>query len=207
MPIPPLHKRIFEISKKYNLGHIGSNITAVDIIDEIYSIKKSNDKFVLSSGHAGLALYVVLEKYEKLDAEKLYQKHFTHPNRDVMDGIHASSGSLGCGVTIALGMAMANRKNNIYCLMSDGEIFEGSFWEVCNVKHKYCVNNFHLYVNINGFSCIEEISSDYISRKVFCNDSTVKIKRTSYKDYPFLDGVKAHYYNLTDKDLQLIKHI
>src|SRR2546427_251920 len=62
-----LKKRIIEISYKNKLSHIGSCLTAVDIIDEIYAIKKPNEKFILSSGHAGLALYCVIEKYTKGD--------------------------------------------------------------------------------------------------------------------------------------------
>ena len=58
-----LKKRILEISYKKKLSHLGSCLTAVDIIDEIFKIKKPDEKFVLSSGHAALALYVVLEKY------------------------------------------------------------------------------------------------------------------------------------------------
>ena len=79
-----LKKRIFDISFRHKLSHLGSCLTAVDIIDEIYSIKKPDERFVLSSGHAGLALYVVLEKYNQgdatglvqgLDAEKIFNHH------------------------------------------------------------------------------------------------------------------------------------
>ena len=67
----PLHDRIIEISKKHNLSHLGSCLTSVDIIDEIYSVKKPDEKFILSCGHAGLALYVVLEKYRNYDTERI----------------------------------------------------------------------------------------------------------------------------------------
>ena len=82
-----LKRRILDLSHKYKLSHIGSCLTAVDLIDGIYKVKKPDEPFILSQGHAGLALYVVLEKYEKRNPEKLILKHGTHPNRDIKNGI------------------------------------------------------------------------------------------------------------------------
>ena len=67
-----LKKRILEIAYKNNLSHLGSYFSALGIIDEIYSKKNSEDIFILSSGHAALALYVVLEKYHGHNAEIIY---------------------------------------------------------------------------------------------------------------------------------------
>src|SRR5689334_7883129 len=117
----PLQNRIKTISRKLNLSHLGSNLTAVGIIDRIYQKRKPHEPFVLSCGHAGLALYVVLEKYLGKNAEELYLKHGTHPNRDIENGIYCSTGSLGWGLTIAAGMAFADRERNVWCLISDGE--------------------------------------------------------------------------------------
>ena len=69
-----LKKRILEIAYKNKLSHLGSYLSSVDIIDKIYAKKNPNDIFILSSGHAALALYVVLEKYENRDAEELFKK-------------------------------------------------------------------------------------------------------------------------------------
>ena len=88
MHLNDLQKRILDISYKHKLSHLSSNLTAVGIIDEIYCLRKDNDPFILSSGHAGLALYVVLEKYYGLDAEKLFKKHGVHPNRDIKDKLY-----------------------------------------------------------------------------------------------------------------------
>src|SRR5438874_161410 len=95
-----LHDRIIEISKKYKLSHLGSCLTAIDIIEEIYNEKQEDEKFVLSSGHAGLALYVVLEKYG-FDAEILLKHCGIHPKRMYGYGIDCSTGSLGHGLPIA----------------------------------------------------------------------------------------------------------
>ena len=62
MVIKGLKKRILDIAFKNKLSHLGSYLSAVDIVDEIYNKKDKNDIFILSSGHAALALYVVLEK-------------------------------------------------------------------------------------------------------------------------------------------------
>jgi transketolase N-terminal domain/subunit len=70
MHINELEKRILEISYKNKLSHLSSNLTAVNIIDEIYCIKGNTNPFILSSGHAGLALYVVLEKYYGINISK-----------------------------------------------------------------------------------------------------------------------------------------
>jgi transketolase N-terminal domain/subunit len=70
-----LKKRILEIAFKNKLSHLGSYLSSLEIIEEIYKNKKSEDIFILSSGHAALALYVVLEAYEGKNAEELFKKH------------------------------------------------------------------------------------------------------------------------------------
>lgn len=187
-----LHDRIMEISRKYKLSHLGSCLTAVDIIDEIYSVKNKEDRFVLSCGHAGLALYVVLAKYigGALDAEELFKFHGVHPNRDC-GGIHCSTGSLGQGLPIALGMAMADRSRNVYCLISDGEATEGTIWEVGNVMRKYSVDNLKVYCNWNGWGAYDATDANiaYLLRKLIPG---ITIVFTSVQQYGF-KGQDAHY--------------
>lgn len=186
-----MHDRILEISRKHNLSHLGSNLTAVSIIDHIYKIKSHDEPFIASNGHCGLALYVVLEKYEKRDAEQLYLKHGTHPNRD--EGIYCSTGSLGQGLPIALGMALADRTKNVYCLISDGESFEGTIWETANAMHRYHVTNLHIFCNWNGYSAYDTVNIDHINR---LNDLfkglNFKVIKTNVEDYG-LYGLSAHY--------------
>ena len=184
-----LHERIIEISKKLHLSHLGSCLTAVDIIDDIYLLKNYSEKFVLSCGHAGLALYVVLEKYYGLDAEALYMKHGTHPNRD--DYIDCSTGSLGMGLSIAVGMALADRTKKVYCIISDGECFEGLIWEAANVIRKYRVNNLKVYLNFNGFSAYDKVHRRMVGLMVEILPS-IDIIYTNVEDYG-LSGISAHY--------------
>jgi transketolase len=186
-----IKNRILDISKKHNLSHIGSCMTAADIISDIYFDKKKDEPFILSSGHAGLALYCVLEAYHGQDAEELYLKHGTHPNRDLADGIYCSTGSLGLGLSIALGMAISNKDRNVYCLISDGESFEGICYEVANVIHKYKVSNLKIYLNYNGFAAYDSVGQDHINRlKVLFPE--MKVIKTNVEDYG-LKGLEAHY--------------
>ena len=89
-----LSKKILEIAYKHKLSHLGSYFSSVDIIDYIYEEKGDEDIFILSSGHCALALYVVLEKYHGLDAEKLFKKHGGHPHLCEEDHIYCSTGGL-----------------------------------------------------------------------------------------------------------------
>jgi transketolase len=189
-----LHNRIIEISKKLNLSHLGSNLTSVDIIDEIYGKKKSDDPFILSAGHAGLALYVVLEKYYGHDAEFLFTRFGTHPERSPEWHIYCSTGSLGHGLPIAVGMALADRGRNVYCLISDGECTEGTIWEAMNVIRKYNIENIKIYLNWNGWSAYDEVDLRMLSDVVALHPG-IQLWRTQVEDYG-LEGLSAHYIKL-----------
>ena len=208
MHLNELEKRILEISYKHKLSHLSSNLTAVNIIDEIYCIKKDHEPFVLSSGHAGLALYVVLEKYHGIDAERLHKKHGVHPNRDLKDKIFYSSGSLGCGLPAAVGMALANRKRNVYCLISDGEMFEGSIYESFNIIVKEKINNLNVFLNLNGYSALAELDKDRVYRiaKTLLPSIEVRLTTATYKKIPLIEGVQGHYKVLSLNDFEVLKN-
>lgn len=194
-----LKRRLIEISYKNKLSHLGSVLTAVDIIDEIYSTKKSDEPFILSSGHAGLALYTVIEKYEGVDAESIFNHHEVHPDRCSQCHIYCSTGSLGQGLPIAVGMALANRKKNVYCLISDGEMAEGSVYEAMNVMKREHVGNLKLYVNWNGWTAYGKAGYPVLDM----NNLPIadgNFKKTSAEQFPFLKGLDAHYYTMKEED-------
>src|SRR5690349_4790638 len=89
-----LRLRIMQLSHNSNLSHLGSCLTVIDLIDEIYRTKKRDEKFILSNGHAGIALYVILEKHGFLK-EKQIKILNIHPDRHLKHDIHVSTGSLG----------------------------------------------------------------------------------------------------------------
>ena len=103
-----LYKRLLDICYERQLHHLGSYFSALQIIDQIYSEMDKDDIFILSNGHAVVALYVILEKYYGLDAVELHEKYGDHPKRNELDKLHCSTGSLGMGVTVAVGRALAN---------------------------------------------------------------------------------------------------
>lgn len=189
-----LHDRIFEISRKYHLAHLGSSLTSAFIIDEIFSIKEPDEPFILSSGHAGLALYVVIEKYAGIDAEAIYKEHGTHPHREdwfLKDIFPCSTGSLGWGLSIATGMALADRSKNVYCLISDGESFEGLIYESANVIRKYKITNLKVYMNFNGYSAFDAVELWQLKNmRMLLPDLNIRI--TDVEDYG-LKGLAAHY--------------
>ena len=197
--IENLKKRILEISYKHKLSHIGSCLTALPIICEIYEQKREEDIFILSSGHAGLALYVVLETIYGYDAEKLFIKFGVHPSRDLDHNIFCSTGSLGIGVTIGVGAALASPHKNIYILCSDGESFEGSFWE--SLRFAAQLNNCRIFINLNGFSAYNIVDVNKLTHMLYSFSSDINIRYTNVEQYPFLKGMAAHYYVMAESDL------
>lgn len=220
-----IRKRILQISHKYQLSHLGSCLSVVDLIVAIYEVKKPDEKFILSAGHGAVALYTVLERYNSVDAEELFIKHGVHPSRDDMLGIHCSSGSLGHGLPIAVGMALANRAKNVYCIITDGECAEGSVWEAFRIASENKLNNLKLLVNSNGYGAYSEISiynlkngmrafgwnvikTDGHNIKKLKNllknsrkrKPTVILAATKVNQLPFLKGLDAHYKMMSEGD-------
>ena len=197
-----LKKRIVTIAYKNKLGHLGSYFSSVSIINEIYSKMNEDDIFILSSGHAALALYVVLEKYKGVDAEMLFAKHGGHPHRDEENFIHCSTGSLGLGICVALGRAVANPKRKVYVLISDGEAAEGSVWESLKTIYEENITNIEVYVNVNGYCAYKTVDESYIENRLVAFLPTINIRHTSVEEFPFLKGLNAHYHVMNDHNYQ-----
>jgi len=195
-----LKKRIAIIAYKNKLGHLGSYFSSVDIIDEIYSKMDRDDIFILSSGHAALALYVCLEKYKGQDAEALFLKHGGHPHRDEKRGIYCSTGSLGLGLTIALGRAVANKNRRVHVLISDGECAEGSIWEALKTIVEQKIDNIEVHVNVNGYAAYMEIDKSYLEQRLKAFLPSIKIHHTNVEQYSFLKGLNAHYHVMNEEN-------
>ncbi len=188
-----MHERILDISKREGLSHIGSCLTAVDVMEEIFAVKKPEDVFVLDEGHAGLAYYVMLEREGRGNAEDLLRQHGVHPNRDMEHGIEVSSGSLGLAGAVSLGMALADRSRDVWCLTSDGAMAEGIWWEILRIKADLGVDNLKVFVNANGWSALGPVDVDKLEQRIhaFCPD--VQVRRTKV-DEPELQGLAGHYF-------------
>ena len=195
-----LKKRIVEIAFKHKLGHLGSYLSSVEIVDEIFSKMDKDDIFFLSSGHCALALYVCLEKYHGINAEEMFLKHGGHPHRDEQNKIYCSTGSLGLGLPIALGRAVANPNRKVWVLISDGESAEGSIWESLKTIYEENISNIKVFVNINGLCAYKEVDMDYISQRLKSFLPNINLRYTTVEQYPFLKGLNAHYHVMNENN-------
>ena len=197
-----LRKRLVEVAYKNKLGHLGSYFSSLEIIDEIYSKMDKDDIFILSSGHAALALYVCLEKYKGVNADMLFEKHGGHPHRDEENFIYCSTGSLGLGITVALGRAVANPNRKVHVLISDGECAEGSIWESLKTIVEQNITNIEVYVNVNGYAAYMEVNSVYLEQRLKAFLPSINIRYTSVEQFPFLKGLNAHYHVMNEENYQ-----
>jgi len=193
-----LEKRAIDLSYKHKLTHLSSCLTSVNIIDKIYQVKKPDEPFILSNGHAALALYVVLEEKEGKNAEGLYLKHGTHPNRNMEDGIWCTTGSLGMGISVAVGMAIANPRRNVYVLMSDGECAEGVVWESLAIAEKLRVENLRITVVANGYGAYGKIDVDQLDTRLMAFYPTLCMRVNVFGLPEWIQGIDGHYVKLDE---------
>jgi transketolase len=200
-----IEKRIIEITYKEKLSHLSSCLSASPIITEIYNLKKEDEVFILSNGHAGLALYCELERRYGIDPIMLLHKHGIHPGKDLENKLYCSTGSLGSGLPIAVGHALANPSKNVFCLISDGEAAEGSIWESLRFAYVKNLTNLKVYININGMSAYEYLDIEYLQSRLLAFLPWIEIRKSKPTEFPFAKGLLTHYYVLKDYDYNVIK--
>ena len=164
-----LRKNVVDMIMEGNGGHIGGDMSVMDILVQLYfndmNIGPDNmddpdrDRFVMSKGHSVEALYAVLAAKGFFPIEQVIKefskfgsKFIGHPNNK-LPGIEMNSGSLGHGLPVCIGMALAgkmNKKNyRVYTVMGDGELAEGSVWEAAMAGHQYKLDNLCAVVDRN----------------------------------------------------------
>lgn len=195
-----LQKRLIDITYQEKLSHLSSCLSSLPIIEEIYSLKNDDEIFILSNGHAGLALYCVLEDKYGIDPVMLLHKHGIHPCKDLENKLYCSTGSLGCGLPIAVGHALSDRTKKVWCLISDGECAEGSIWEALAFIQNQNIDNLQIYVNINGVCAYEYVDKKYLINRLQSFLPSINIRESEIPSYDFAQGILAHYYVLTQKD-------
>jgi transketolase len=153
-------------------GHPGGSLSALDIIVTLYlnemnhdpknPLWSERDRFVLSKGHGVPALYAVLAHCgyilgdDLMNLRKLGSPLQGHPANRLLPGIEASTGSLGQGLSVALGMALAARigeiqhRYNVYAILGDGELQEGQVWEAAMCAAHYKINNLIVFIDRNN---------------------------------------------------------
>jgi transketolase len=195
-------RRIIDITYEEKLSHLSSCLSAWPIIHEIYDRKADDEVFILSNGHAGLALYCELEYRYGTDPVMLLHKHGIHPGKDLENRLYCSTGSLGSGLPIAVGHALADRNRDVYCMISDGEAAEGSIWESLRFIHDQKLTNLHVYVNINGMTAYDYIDNEYLINRLRAFLPDINIRVSEPPEWDFAKGLLTHYYVLKPEDYQ-----
>jgi transketolase len=156
-----LKKIILELAYTKKEGHIAPSFSVLDILYVLYYkiVDLQHDKVILSKGHASLALYVILYSKGIISKEELYSfcdynsQLGGHPKLNIPLGINASTGSLGHGLPIAIGLALSKKikceEGNVYCIIGDGEANEGSIYESLLLGSQHNLNNLYLIVDNN----------------------------------------------------------
>ncbi len=164
-------KLILEMLEKAGNGHPGGSLSAIDIITALvfHEMKMDpknpewadRDRFVLSKGHGVPALYASLayrgyfKPEDTFTLRQLGSKFQGHPDRVRMPEVEASTGSLGQGLSVAQGMAMAGKLDSkeyrVYCLLGDGETQEGQVWEALMSCGNYKLDNLCVFLDANKY--------------------------------------------------------
>ena len=175
-----LRKNVIDMIVEGKGGHIGGDMSVMDILVELYfeqmNISPENmddpdrDRFVMSNGHSVEALYAVLAAKGFFPIEQVIKefskfgsKFIGHPNNK-LPGIEMNSGSLGHGLPVCVGMALAGKMDErdyrVYTVMGDGELAEGSVWEGAMAAHQYKLDNLCAIVDRNRLQisgCTEDV--------------------------------------------------
>lgn len=175
-----IRKDIIKMLTESGSGHPGGSLSAVEIMTTLYfnemNVDPKNpkdpnrDRFVLSKGHAAPVLYSVLaekgyfNKEELMGLRKIGAMLQGHPNMTYIPGVDMSTGSLGQGISAAVGMALAGKLDEkdyrVYVLLGDGELEEGQVWEASMSAAHYKLDNLTAFVDYNGLQIdgdVEEV--------------------------------------------------
>ena len=200
-----IRRSILKASFKANACHLGSALSCVEILVSLYyKILKKDDIFLFSKASGVSALYAILADKGYFPKSKIayYLKKYPLASKKVPGVIH-SVGSLGHGLSVAAGMALADRKRKVYVLLSDGECQEGSTYEASLFARQHKLTNLYVTIDFNRYQAcgaIKDIldlttSFDFLKRtlpnlKVV---KTIKGKGISFME----DDYTWHYRNLT----------
>lgn len=170
-----IRKSAIKMTHLSGAAHIGSILSIVDIVAVLYNdimninpqnpLHNNRDRFILSKGHAGVAIYAALAELTFFPKEELYDyckdntylsAHISHIN---VPGVEFSTGSLGHGISVAVGMAMAakldNKKHRIFVIIGDGECNEGSIWEAALFANHNQLSNLTVIIDHNKLQSLD----------------------------------------------------
>lgn len=174
-----LRKEIFLTAYKGGMAHLASCFSAIEILYTLYlkgvlrcdpmqSDALSRDHFILSKGHSALALYAVLQKAGFITKAELHSylqpgcRVGGEPRLGDLPGVEATTGSLGHGLPMAVGIALAQKMDKIpfrtYVLLGDGECEEGSIWEAAMAASAFALDNLIVILDCNGLQKTAAVS-------------------------------------------------
>lgn len=161
-------------------AHIGGAFSSMEIMACLYEvanvkpIDEARDRIILSKGHSALSLYTVLwqQGYIKEDELMTFDQNGTsfhvHPNKDINRGLEFPAGSLGLGLSYAVGISIACKKkgfhNMVYAIVGDGECDEGIIWEAAQTAAQYNLGNLTVIVDNNGYQ-VDGATRDVINQE------------------------------------------
>jgi len=164
-----IRQNIVKTVHRAGAGHLGGPLSASDILTALYfevmNINPENpaweerDRFVLSKGHSAIALYSTLAERGYFAVEELHtfdeidSRLQAHPDMNLLPGLDMSTGSLGQGISAAVGMALGAKLKRYsfrtYCMIGDGESQEGQVWEAADIAVKYKLDNLTVILDYN----------------------------------------------------------
>ena len=152
-----LRKKVYDMLVKADDGHCGSVMSLIEIlcaINDTFDLKR--DKLIISKAHGAMACYPILQELGLItekDIEEFRQPGALltmFPNMTI-PGVHATLGSMGHGLGIAAGIAMAQPDINVICVLGEGELYEGSVWEALLFIKHYQLSNLKIVIDRNGY--------------------------------------------------------
>jgi len=166
MKIKPndIRKVTLEMIHSAKSGHVGGSFSIAEIVAYLYSnfdiVSGKKDKLILSKGHAVPAIYAalhlsgVIKKKELLEFRQINSRLQGHPDKVRLPNVTATTGSLGQGLSIAIGHALAHKLNSdefkVFCIVGDGEMQEGQVWESIMLAPKFKLDNLYFIIDANG---------------------------------------------------------
>lgn len=155
-------RQVLKLIHKGGTSHLASNFSCIDIATVLYGTIRPEDEIVWSKGWAAATIYYFLSKQKKLNWDEVME---TFPNapyfglaEPAVNGVHVAGGTMGHGLPVAAGMALARKKLKqggiVHCIMSDGELNEGTTWETAMIARHNKLSNLRVWIDVNKWQAM-----------------------------------------------------
>lgn len=175
-----IRRRLLDLYYRAKCGHIACSLSCIDLIYEVFRSRTSEERFILSKGHAAGALYVVMNEFGLLSDRELETFYAdgtrlaAHPSAHLSSEVPFGLGSLGHGLPLAAGIAytkqLSNCNDRTFVLMSDGETNEGTTWEAAHFAVRHGLHSLVVIIDKNGlqgFGRTADVLGDTANAKVW----------------------------------------